>query len=137
MQSSQSTRNTELIQRIYAAFGKGDVATVLDGFAADGVVSFEGASPEVPWHATVQGTAQIPRFFAALAAAVEFEIFDPHGWVANDDTVAVQLHLRYRVKKTGKLIDQQQVHWWSIRDGKATRVHHFDDTQQVVAACRA
>ncbi|HUQ05204.1 MAG TPA: nuclear transport factor 2 family protein [Kofleriaceae bacterium] len=132
--TTQSARNLEHVQRIYDAFGKGDLPTILAGFSPDGVISFEGASRAVPWHATARG-AEITAFFATLAEAVEFEIFDPQGWVTGEDTVAVQLHLRYRIKRTGKTVDQRQVHWWTLDAGKVMRVHHFEDTHQVIAAC--
>ncbi len=131
----QTQRNTELVKRIYAAFGSGDVPTIVDAFAPDGAISFEGASPAVPWHRTARGHGELPQFFAAIAATVEFEAFEPLAFVASDEVVAVRLHLRYRVKPTGKLVDEQQVHWWTLASGKVTDLRHFEDTRQVAAAC--
>ncbi len=57
-------------------------------------------------------------------------------WVASDEIVAVRRRVRFRVKPTGKMVDQRQVHWWSMRAGKITGLVHFEDTRQVSAACR-
>ncbi len=132
----QRTRDTELIQRVYAAFGKGDIATILAAFAADGAISFEGASARVPWHRPCRGHAEIPAFFAAVAESVDIEKFEPVSFVSTDGAVAVQLEIRYRVRRTGKQVEQRQVHWWTMKDGKIANLQHFEDTRQVDDACR-
>jgi ketosteroid isomerase-like protein len=128
--------NIETIQALYAAFGRGDVPAILSSFAPDAVISFEGASKDVPWHGPWRGHGEIQRFFGVLAEEVEFEIFEPQRFTASPEAVAVHLHLRYQVRRTGKRVDARQIHWWTMRDGKVAAIAHFEDTAQVVAATR-
>jgi uncharacterized protein len=127
-------RNVQTIQAIYAAFGKGDVPSILGMVTDDAEFSFAGASLAVPWHGPWRAAAGITRFFGAVAEGVEFRTFEPLSFAAGSDTVAVRLRLTYQVRRTGRMVDEHQVHWWTLRDGKVCGLVHFEDTAQVVAA---
>jgi ketosteroid isomerase-like protein len=127
-------RNVQTIQALYAAFGKGDVPSILTLITEDGEFSFAGASPAVPWHGPWRGSAGISRFFTAIAEGVEFRAFEPLAFTSGGDSVAVRLRLAYRVRGSGRLVDEHQVHWWTLRDGKVCSLVHFEDTAQVIAA---
>jgi hypothetical protein len=127
-------RSTAIIQTIYAAFGRGDVPAILAHVAAEARFAFAGASPHVPWHGPWHGHAGLGRFFATLAEAVAFEIFAPLAFAVAADAVVVRLHLRYRVHATARVVDEEQVHWWTLRDGQVVDMVHFEDTAQVIAA---
>lgn len=131
---SQFDRNIQLIQNIYAAFGKGDFPAIAARLTADAEFSFEGGSAKVPWHGPWRGSEQVARFFAAISENVEFESFDPLSFAAGTDVVAVRLHLRYRVRRTARIVDENQVHWWTLKDDKVRALTHFEDTAQVLAA---
>lgn len=131
---TDTTANIQTIQSIYAAFGRGDVAAIVARCAPDAQFGFEGASAAVPWHGPWRGPDGIGRFFGTLAETVEFLAFEPRDFAASAGAVAVLVHLKYKVRKTGRLVDQQQVHWWSLRDGKVQGLVHHEDTAQVRAA---
>jgi uncharacterized protein len=137
MSADEIDRNVQTIQTVYAAFGRGDVPAILARLAPDARFAFAGGAPEVPWHGPWQGAAAITRFFGVLAEAVELQAFEPLAFAASPDAVAVRLHLRYVVRATGKTVDEQQVQWWTIRDGRISELVHFEDTAQVVAASAA
>jgi ketosteroid isomerase-like protein len=124
----------QLIERIYAAFAQGDVASITERLTADAEFCFAGGSADVPWHGPWRGAEQIATFFATMGKEVEFQTFEPLGFAAGTDTVAVRLRLRYRIRRTGRSVDEQQVHWWSLRGGKVSALTHFEDTSQVIAA---
>jgi hypothetical protein len=45
------------------------------------------------------------------------------------------VRIAYGVKKTGKKVDEEQIHWWTLDDGgKVSRMPHYEDTAQVLAA---
>lgn len=131
---SQSNSQVQVIQRIYAAFGKGDVPAIVEQLAPEAEFSFAGASPDVPWHGPWSGREGVQRFFSTIAEGVEFKTFEPLSFAAGTDAVAVRLHLVYQVRRTGRVVDEQQVHWWTLREGKIASLTHFEDTAQVVAA---
>jgi uncharacterized protein len=129
-------QNVQTIQAIYAAFGKGDVPSILRMVTDDAEFSFAGASPAVPWHGPWRAHAGIGRFFGAIADGVEFRAFEPQSFASGSDTVAVRLRLTYQVRHSGKMVDEHQVHWWTVRDGKVCGLVHFEDTAQVIAAMK-
>lgn len=128
-------QDVQTIQALYAAFGAGDIPGVLARTTTDASFGFEGASPAVPWHGPWRGHDGLTRFFTTIGGAVTFEAFEPLHFTAGAGAVAVRLHLRYRVHATGKVVDEHQVHWWTMRDGKVAALTHFEDTAQVLAAC--
>ena len=126
--------NIKLIQSVYEAFGRGDVAFIVGRVTDDTQWDFAVADSDVPWHSAVHGHAGVPHFLAAFADNVALATFEPRHFVASGDDVIVDVHLAYTVRKTGKPVDEDQLHWWSIRDGKVTRLRHFEDTRQVIDA---
>jgi ketosteroid isomerase-like protein len=91
----------------------------------------------VPWHGPWRGAEQIGRFFATISENVDFEAFEPLAFAAGPDVVAVRLHLRYRIRKTGRFVDEHQVHWWTLRGDQVNALTHFEDTAQVLASNQA
>lgn len=132
-----SDRNVKTIQTIYAAFGRGDVPTILEHVTEDTRWDFNGGTSDVPWHGPYQGRACIPEFLAAFTGGVALEAFEPRTFMHDGAHVIVHLRLAFTVKRTGKRVDEEQLHWWSLDErGLVTRLRHFEDTAQVVAAQR-
>lgn len=129
--------NLEIVQAAYTAFGRGDQAALREAFAPDATIAYAGASPATPWQAQVTGHDALPGFLAALAEHVEFESSQVVATCSSGDHVALRLHLRYRIRSTGRVIEEDQVHWWTLRDGKVTEMTHFQDSAQVIAATKS
>jgi len=124
----------QTVRSIYEAFGRGDVAAVVNAFAPEGELSFNVAKAVAPWQSPVRGHAELPRFFANLAEHVEFVKFEPTDFVEGPSTVVARIHMRFRVKSTGRTVEQTQVHWWTFDAAKVRSLVHFEDTAQVAAA---
>jgi len=58
---------TAAVQRLYAAFGRGDIAGVLAELAEDVDWAAEAAGSGAPWYGAFRGRAAVPDFFAAIA----------------------------------------------------------------------
>lgn len=128
-------QNLQLVQQIYAAFGRGDLAAILERCAEDitwGIVS--ESAEAVPWHAPIKGRANVPRFFQALADNVEFTRFEPHSFAASADHVYCSLSCDLRIKKNGRTarIDDE-MHRFTIANGRITEWRGAEDTAKVVA----
>ena len=131
-----SNENIELIKSIYAAFAKGDVGFIADHTSPGANWSFNVSDSDVPWHRPVAGPEGVPCFLKALADNVDMEVFEPRHFVAAGEDVVVHLGLAYKVKSTGKRVREEQLQWWTVRNGKVTGLRHFEDTAQVLAAYR-
>ena len=124
----------ELIQAIYAAFGRGDVPFIVAKVRPDARWDFNVTESPVPWHVPVTGPAEVPRFLGAFMENIELEAFEPRQFIAMGDEVIAHVRLAFTVKKTGRHVEQEQLHWWTVRDGQVARLRHFEDTAQVLAA---
>lgn len=129
--------NVKTVQAIYQAFGKGDITAILSSVTDDTKWGFNGARQEIPWHKQVHNKTELPEFFQAFGRNVEIHVFEPRKFVAQGDDVVAEIALEYTVKKTGKRVREEQLHWWTLRDGKVARLQHFEDTAQVAAAFAA
>lgn len=128
--------SVELIQSVYAAFARGDVAFIASKVAPGARWDFNVAKSEVPWHTPIVGPAEVPKFIGAFIGNVALEAFEPRRFIAAEDEVIVHIRLAYVIKKSGRRVDQQQLHWWTVRGGVIERLRHFEDTAQVLGAWR-
>jgi ketosteroid isomerase-like protein len=128
--------NVKLIKDIYAAFGRGDVAAIAAKVAPRARWDFNVGNSDVPWHRPVTGPAEVPKFLAAFIENVQVETFEPRRFIASGEDVIVHLRLAYVVRKSGKRVEEEQLQWWTVRDGKVAGLRHFEDTAQVIGAWR-
>lgn len=132
-----SIENVAAVQAIYAAFGKGDLATIQARSAPDTKWDFNGGRPEVPWHKPVASRAQVAEFLGAFGQSNEVQRFEPREFISSGPHVIVEVKLQYRVRATGRVVSEDQLHWWTFGpDGLVSRLRHFEDTAQVLAAVR-
>jgi len=129
---------SDLIQQVkalYAAFGRGDVATILASLADD--VSWEFEAPaEISWGGMRQGPAQVAGFFQGIAT----EHADPNlsmtEFVSSGDSVAAFGRYQATVRATGKRVDTPAAHFFQFRDGKVVRYINMVNTAAFVEANR-
>jgi ketosteroid isomerase-like protein len=127
--------NVEIIQGGYAAFGRGDVPGVLAIF--DPNIEWREAESNPykpdgkPW---IGGDAIVANLFMRLGS--EWDGFTATPTVFHDAGDAVVVECRYTGahKATGKSIDAQACHVWTLRDGKVTNFQQYVDTAQLQEA---
>src|SRR6266568_5913532 len=116
---AMSDNNIAVIQQIYQAFGRGDVAGIMEHIAAElhgfGVVS---ESSDVPWHVQITRKADVPSFFQALAKECDFTRFEPRDFVAGGDQVYVTV--RRFTLKAGRVVE-----WRGTEDTAKTQRAFF------------
>jgi|CXWL01.1.fsa_nt_gi ketosteroid isomerase-like protein len=116
--------NVQRVIEIYEAFGRGDIAYIIDQLADDvrWLAHFE---PVVPWGGDYSGKANVPRFFANIASSVDVESFAPVERIAQGDTVVSMGTFGCRSKVTGKSTVNPWVFIWKFRDGKVASYEQF------------
>ena len=119
--------NVATIERIYQAFGEGDVATILDLLADDVDFASEPDQKIAPWHGR-RGKADVPAFFQALAETVDVTEFTPLAFASNETDVMTVVRFGCRVKATGKSGTMDIHHWFRFRDGKVVLYRGTEDT---------
>ena len=128
--------NIALIQKLYAAFGKGDVPTLLEYMSDDIDWGIEAeVSTAVPWHGTGTGKKFAAKFFEALGREAVFTRFEPSGFLASDTHVACLVTFEATIKKNGKKTLQNVCHYFSVKSGRVTRWRGWEDTAATMAVC--
>ena len=124
------TTNVESVQRIYEAFGAGEVDTILSLLADDVDFSSESESRIAPWHGQ-RSRAEVPAFFQAIAETIDVTDFTVQSLAANDTDVMAVIRFGFTVRSTGKSGTMNLHHWFSFRDGKVVLYRGSEDTALV------
>ena len=128
--------NADFIRSLYAAFGRGDVKTILDNL--DPAIAWSSNCDEtIPWGGTRHGTAGAASFFQELGDNLDFESFEPREFFEDAGTVIVLGHTQARLKRNGQPVDSDWVHVFKITNGKVAQFREFYDTAAVVRALAA
>ena len=72
-----SENNIKTVQKLYEAFGRGDVQTIIDNVTVDVDWAAEASSTVAPWYGARQGKDGVGAFFQAFGSAVEVLEFTP------------------------------------------------------------
>ena len=119
--------NVTVVQQAYEAFGSGDIPEVLDLLTEDVVWTLQGPTT-IPFAGVHRGYKGIVEFFSLVEEALEFEQFEPREIVAQGDTVVVLGYERSLAQPTGRPLEQEWVHVYTLRDGKIAMGRFFEDT---------
>lgn len=128
--------NIQTVSRIYAAFGEGDIPTILNLLADDVDWLFQGSSEDVPFAGHFHGREEVAHFFRIVGETADPERFEPHEFIAKDAHVVVLGSERVRAKATGRIFETGWVHVVTLDAGKVVRVREFYDTAAMAAAFR-
>jgi ketosteroid isomerase-like protein len=131
-----STANTALIQGLYAAFLRGDIAPILDALAPEAPWHVHGLPTDHPAMGVFNGPAGAERFFATIAEVQEAREFTPREFYATDDKVFVLGHYAWTMRASGRQVASDWVHIFTIKDGKVAAFDEFTDTARFAEAMR-
>jgi ketosteroid isomerase-like protein len=126
--------NARVVQRVYEAFGRGDVPAVLARL--DSAVEWHLAEghPYSPTGRTWVGHSAIVENFFARAGAdwdrFAIAVVDLH---EAGDAVVAEVRYSGTFAATGRELDAQGCHVWKFRDGKVTAFQQYVDTSQLQA----
>jgi ketosteroid isomerase-like protein len=119
-------QNVQIVEDVYAAFARGDVAAVLAAMTDD--VEWHEAEG-MPYGGVYRGGDAVAQ---NVLGPITTDILDfavtPAEMIASGDTVAVVVRYTGTGKNTGEELDLQVVHIWNVRDGKIERFRQFADT---------
>jgi hypothetical protein len=128
------SKGTDIVQGVYEAFGRGDVAAVLGAFdpaidwrEADGFLYADG-NPYVGPQRVAEGV------FQRIVGDIDGLTLKVNNMIDGGDTVVTEGRYRATMKKTGTPVDAQFAHVWQLRDGKVVRFQQYTDTKQWAAA---
>lgn len=132
-----SQPNVLTITDFYAAFARGDVAAALDAMAPDihwleaENYPYADGNPYIGPEAVLKGVLErVPAEWDEFVVEVDRIMDAGQGRVVSTG--------RYKgiFRATGKRIDAQMAHIWTVADGRITSFQQYADTYQVVNATR-
>ena len=119
------------IASVYEAFGRGDIATILD--VLDDDVDWEAGTVDhgLPLLTPGRGKAHVAAFFEKLSD-YEFKRFEPQVIFGSGDHVMAVIGIEYLVPHTGRSVaEETEGHLWTFGpDGKVVAFRHYVDTLQ-------
>jgi hypothetical protein len=124
-----SSTDVDTLRNAYEAFAEQDIPTVMAAFHED----IEWVAPEtLPFGGTYHGVEGVGNFFSQLPEHWEGLSVSPEEFIDGGDTIVVVV----RTRGTGAAgsIDDQGVHLWRMRDGKAASFKEFSDTAAALQA---
>jgi uncharacterized protein len=131
-----SNANVATVQSMYAAFGRGDVATIIGVLTPDIDWTCNGRQSDFPTFGSRKGPNEVTGFFKTVAETNDFSEFSPREFYADGDKVIVLGHYKITVKKTGKKIASDWCHVFTFKTGKVAKFQEFLDTAQAAEAFR-
>jgi ketosteroid isomerase-like protein len=129
--------NAATVQEIYAAFGQGDMDTILghiaDDCAWESWADNSAVKAGVPYLQQRRGPQGCAEFFGIVAQydIRDFQVLDVIG-DGRQVVVEVSIH---NVTPAGREIRDEELHLWTFDDaGKVSRLRHYTDTAKHIAA---
>src|SRR5688572_6348896 len=123
--------NVGTVQGMYEAFGRGDIAAIMDVMADE--VEWEqwdasntGQDAGVPWLARRSGKDDVAGVFQAVADGLEFHSFQPINLMEGGNQVAATIDIDATAKATGERFRDEEIHLWTFDDaGKLAGLRHY------------
>ena len=125
--------NVNTVKAMYDAFGRADVATILDAVTDDVDWATEGDPDAAPWYGQRTGKDQVASFFQDIGSTVEVLEFTPLSFAANDTEVHTLIRFGIRGRQTGREAAMNLHHYWHFRDGKVEYYRGSEDTALAAA----
>jgi len=129
--------NIKTIAQVYDAFGRGDVAAILDAVTDDVDWASEAALNAAPWWGVRHGKEAVAAFFTEFGSTMEVDEFTPVSFAANETDVLTVVRFWVRSRATGKSAAMDLHHIFTFRDGKIAYYRGTEDTAQTEAVLRA
>ena len=121
---STETSDIETVQAIYAAMAAGDITRIFELVDAECVIVQDD---RLPWGGRYVGHDGFATFGLALRENIQSQVTTSAIFAADGDVIQVGRTAGTTVA-SGTPFDVDEVHRWTIRDGRAVAAHFSIDT---------
>jgi ketosteroid isomerase-like protein len=121
------------VQNLYACFGRGDIAGLLQMLSPTVEWQFIG-DRKAPYTGTVRGHGGVGEWFGKVAKTDDIQAFEPRQFLVGPDHVTVLGYERTRDHTTGREFECEWVHVMRVEGGKVSRFWGMLDTEAAGAA---
>lgn len=126
-----------IVNGLYQSFAKGDIPNALAAMDAAIVWNEAESFPYADRNPYIGPEAVLNGVFARIGQEWEYwNLTDIQLHDVSDNKVLATLRYKAKHKKTGKVIDAQTAHLFTLKEGKIVAFQQFTDTKQVGEATR-
>ena len=132
-----SAENVSVVKAIYQAFGTGDVPAVVAAMSPD-IEWYEAENfPYADDNPYLGAEAILGGVFARIASEWDGFHVEPEQFLDAGDTVIMTGRYHGTWRGTGRAMNPQVAHFWTLADGKVVRFQQLVDTLAVARATGA
>lgn len=124
---------TTLLQAIYKAYREKRLADTLSYLDDDFRLIVHLPEEATPGGNRPRSKAESALLFQGFLNDYDFVSYDHGPIIVIGDRATAHPHIRYRHKRTGKVLDTKLAHSWCVRDGKALVLEERYDVPVVQA----
>ena len=125
--------NIAMIQKIYAAFKRGDIPFILNAVTEDIDWQMLGLK-ELPHTGPHRGRDQVARFLEEVAVETDIQKFEPREYIAQGDKVVALGYYSGTARISGRPLRSEWAMIFTLRNGKVARFREYADTVTPPAA---
>jgi ketosteroid isomerase-like protein len=118
---------TIVVQQAYEAFGRGDIAALLELVADEVDWEFVGP-PRLAYAGLRRSRHEVAEFFADISHADEIHAFEPREFIEAGEHVTVLGWESSTALDTGKSFESEWVHVFTVQHGQIVRWRGFFNT---------
>jgi len=124
--------NVATIEKIYAAFGRGDVETILDAMSGDVDWATDAAGDDAPWWGQRRGKEELIGFFTGIAGSTDVTKFGVRAIASTENEVLTFIDYGFNRKGSDASVSMHLHHYFRFDAyGKIEYVRSSEDTQLV------
>lgn len=116
---------TAVVQRMFAAFGTGDLDALIETVHPDSHWTYIGANPQLA-RAEFVGRAKVRRFFERILARLEMTAFNTDEFIVQGDTVVIFGSESGTVRATGQPFRNEWTQKYVVRDNLITSMVEYN-----------
>ena len=128
-----SNDTAALLHAIYTAYREKRLVDVMAHLAPDFRFVVHLPEAALPGGDKVRNLEETREILQYLIETYDFVAYDPGPIIASAGRATVQPHIRFRDKKSGKLLETQLAHVWRFKDGKAAELDERHDVLKILA----
>lgn len=116
---------TAIVQRMFAAFGAGDLDALVETVHPESRWNYVGANPRLA-RAEFTGHAKVRKFFEGILTRLDITAFNTDEFIVQGDTVVVFGSESGTVRATGQPFRNEWTQKYVVRDNQITSMAEYN-----------
>jgi len=121
------TKALGVVQRMFRAFGNGDIEGMKKTVSSNTVWSYSGPK-SIPYTGTYKGPEGVGQFVINIVSNVEILDFKTFEFISEGNNVVVTGYEKQKIKKNGQILEQKWVQVYKVENGLITSMDEYADT---------